>query len=115
VTGCAGITVGYAGNGTFTINNGYGGAIRVNQVLLTWPGSNGSLTAFKLKNEVDAWTGNQPAPSGNFDVSAEPPGLRQINEGASTEILFTFSNPPAASGYSISLTFDVGCVKNSAG
>lgn len=38
---------------------------------------------------------------------------RTIPGGTTSDMVFEFANPPAASDYSVSLSFDVGCPKSS--
>jgi hypothetical protein len=38
---------------------------------------------------------------------------RTIPGGATWDLVFEFTNPPASTGYTVEITFDVGCLKSS--
>ena len=82
------------------------------QVYLAWPDAeNGALRLAKLdgKNIVN---GNYPTSPATV-VTGVAIAWRTIPGGVTRELVFEFTNPPAASGYNVTVTFEGGCSKSS--
>jgi hypothetical protein len=109
---CSDITAGSAhANGSdfsFDIDNGYNKAIQLDQISISWPGSNGGLLRIKLgKNEM--WSGSIAPSAGTIDLTGVNKGLRTIAQGKSGTITFSFENDAASSGYNINIDTNVDC------
>jgi hypothetical protein len=112
VTGsCSDITVSPGGSGgQFNITNNYSSAIVITEITLSWPVDPNGRWKHTLLD-------GQNIQSGNFDTSPASDVLvtdasrRTIQVGVTKTIEFGFQNPPASTGYSVTITFDVGCSK----
>jgi len=109
---CSDIVVQPSGSGgKFKITNNYGSVIRLDKVNLSWPdGDNGAwietiLNGKKIDDSVKASSPATVTFSGGL-------GLRKLQPGVSWTLVFHFENSPNPGGYSVTLTFDVGCARS---
>ena len=110
---CSSISVSPGSSGwIFRITNNNSSPIVITQVYLAWPdGVNGAWgkTWVEGKNIHSIPNSSSPATM----VSTSNIGWRTIPGGATWIMEFGFTNDPAASGYNVTVTFDVGCPKSS--
>jgi hypothetical protein len=108
---CSDITVAASGDAEFSITNDYSSDIVLTDVSISWPASNGKLIKITLNSPV-IWS--QPSGvSSPADVAlSQSTDKRTIAQGATKRLAFQFENSPASSGYSVSVTFDVGCTRS---
>ena len=95
--------------GRFNITNNNAGEIIITQITLTWPvGTNGNWKRVILEGTT---IGNPNTDTSPATIVLSASVIQRTIEGSKTEPMrFTFQNPPAApTGYSVEITFDVGC------
>jgi hypothetical protein len=107
---CSDITVSAGGSGgEFTITNNYSSDIVINEITLNnWPDADNGRWKHSLLNGQNIQSGNFETPPAT-DVLVTDVSRRTIQVGTSKTLVFGFQNPSAPSGYSVVLTFDVGC------
>jgi len=95
--------------GRFNITNNNAGEIIITQITLTWPvGTNGNWKRVILEGTT---IGNPNTDTSPATIVLSASVIQRTIEGSKTEPMrFIFQNPPAApTGYSVEITFDVGC------
>lgn len=108
---CSNIIVEPAGGTRFRITNNYGKTIQLNKLRLSWPvDDNGSWIKTILNGKsIDSSIKTSSPATVTFSGGL---GLRKIPYGASWVLEVQFENSPASGGYSVTLTFDVGCTRS---
>jgi hypothetical protein len=86
--------------------NDTGGNIKVNTIILSWPGSNEELKKVELDGS-ELWSGEDDPSSANLSSLI---GNRTIPQGSEETMVFLFNNNAALSGYTLRLSFDNDCV-----
>lgn len=90
------------------INNGSSTDITIDVISLEWPTSNGNLEYVKLEGNT-IWGLVYPPPL--VTITSDWTGMsRVINFGSTEDLEFGFENTAELTGYSVSITFDNGCV-----
>ena len=98
------------GDSDFTITNNYSSDIILTNVSVTWPGSNGNLIRIRLL-PATIWAGNLPPDSANITLTSQG-SSRTVALGQTNTLRFEFENDAAGTGYSITVTFNVGCARS---
>ncbi|GAB4482293.1 MAG: hypothetical protein Kow00124_31010 [Anaerolineae bacterium] len=106
---CAGIIIAPgAGGGEFNITNNSAASIVLTTITLSWPADLGAWVSAKL-DTANIFNGLVPPPSGTV-VLGESVVKRTLGVGQTGVLSTRFDvNPPAPSGYSVTVQFDNGC------
>ncbi len=106
---CAGISIAPgAGGGAFNITNNSAANIVLTAVTLSWPSELGAWVSAKL-DEANVFNGSLPPPSGTA-VLGDSVIKRTVIVGQTRVLTTRFDvNPPAPSGYNVTVQFDNGC------
>lgn len=90
------------------LTNGTGSTITITEIYLDWPTANVKLKKVRLDGS-DIHNPDDNAPP--TDITSGWTGSTNVASGPAVELRFEFENDPAeATGYSIDVTFDTGCV-----
>ena len=108
---CNAIALTGSTNGNFSITNNNASQVLITQIYLQWPEANGDWRKVSYNTAALA-NPNEPPPSFTAIIDT-PSDKRTILPGQSGSIENMFQNSPAATGYSITVTFDIGCSRSS--
>jgi hypothetical protein len=108
---CSDIDVSWAGIVEFDIRNEYGSPIILTKIELTWDDTDtDQLKQVKLGGAAIA-AGNLGRSPTTLTLNDDA-SKRTINNNDTKTLAFAFMNAPVADGYTVKLTFDVGCTRS---
>ncbi len=81
--------------------------IALTNVAITWPAANGNLQSIRFTGTL--WTGTAPPPSFSTAVSG-PAAILDPALSTMKDLKFQFANAVVATGYSVTVNVDIGCV-----
>jgi tRNA A-37 threonylcarbamoyl transferase component Bud32 len=90
----------------WSISNGTGGKMKVEEIYIDWPDGNGVLNKIELEGS-QIWPGVDEDPPTN--ITSGMTGDRQIESGSSKMMRFFFGSDGSSSGYTLEIGFNNGC------
>jgi hypothetical protein len=110
---CSDIIVSAGGSGgVFNITNNYGSNIFITEITLSWPVDDNGRWQHTYLDGQNIQSKNQNT-SPATDVLVTDPSRRTIQVGTTRVIEFGFQqSPPASTGYSVTIKFDVECSRS---
>lgn len=109
---CSNINISWADPVKFDIRNEYGSPIILTKIELTWDDfeATGQLKQVTLSGPALA-AGNLGGPDVSISLSGNTDKRTVSNDNTKT-LSFTFEEVPVGEGYSVGVTFDVGCTRS---